>query len=207
MEKWRNNWLKWKAFARRILLKYWKALLHHVFFVVLSLLKYFLNQFIPVSDAKKITFWLNCLSLKKMTISEKIDWFIFIVLPQCGFHSRKRCILFTYYIYVCIRPNTWIELKCINRFGLSWQEDVLVVTFFVTQEHGLLLQDSQPKPASLLSLLAVDTPYYYYICKVQTHKIQTLFIPLSPCFSVILSASLFLTLSLNCFSFWLFCHC
>ncbi len=117
-----------------------------------------------------------------MTISEKMDWFIFIVLPQCGFHSRKRCILFTYYIYVCIfqfkiDPNTWIELKCINRFGLSWQEDVLVVTFFVTQEHGLLLQDSQPKPASLLSLLAVDTPYYYYICKVQTHKIQTLSFP------------------------------
>ncbi|XP_016403156.1 intraflagellar transport protein 140 homolog, partial [Sinocyclocheilus rhinocerous] len=45
-------------------------------------------------------------------------------------------------------------------------EDVLVVTFFVTQEHGLLLQDSQPKPATLLSLLALDTPYYYYICKL-----------------------------------------
>ncbi|XP_043081946.1 intraflagellar transport protein 140 homolog isoform X2 [Puntigrus tetrazona] len=45
------------------------------------------------------------------------------------------------------------------------KEDVLVVTFFVTQEHGLLLQDSQPKPAPLLSLLALDTPYYYYICK------------------------------------------
>ncbi|CAM4723917.1 unnamed protein product [Leuciscus chuanchicus] len=46
------------------------------------------------------------------------------------------------------------------------KEDVMVVTFFVTQEHGLLLQDSQPKPATLLSLLALDTPYYYYICKL-----------------------------------------
>ncbi|RXN07484.1 intraflagellar transport protein 140-like [Labeo rohita] len=46
------------------------------------------------------------------------------------------------------------------------KDDVLVVTFFVTQEHGLLLQDSQPKPATLLSLLALDTPYYYYICKL-----------------------------------------
>ncbi|XP_057178232.1 intraflagellar transport protein 140 homolog isoform X2 [Triplophysa rosa] len=46
------------------------------------------------------------------------------------------------------------------------KEDVLVVTFFMTQEHGLLLQDSQPKPATLLSLLALDTPYYYYICKL-----------------------------------------
>ncbi|TRY92904.1 hypothetical protein DNTS_005716, partial [Danionella cerebrum] len=45
------------------------------------------------------------------------------------------------------------------------KEDVMVVTFFVTQEHGFLLQDSQQKPASLLSLLALDTPYYYYICK------------------------------------------
>lgn len=46
------------------------------------------------------------------------------------------------------------------------KEDVMVVTFFVTQEHGLLLQDSQPKPAALLGLLALDTPYYYYICKL-----------------------------------------
>ncbi|XP_051969833.1 intraflagellar transport protein 140 homolog [Xyrauchen texanus] len=46
------------------------------------------------------------------------------------------------------------------------KEDVLVVTFFVTQEHGVLLQDSQPKPATLFSLLALDTPYYYYICKL-----------------------------------------
>lgn len=60
--------------------------------------------------------------------------------------------------------------KCVGvkSVCVSWQEDVLVVTFFVTQEHGLLLQDSQPKPSTLLSLLALDTPYYYYICKVQT---------------------------------------
>lgn len=65
----------------------------------------------------------------------------------------------------------------------------MVVTFFVTQEHGLLLQDSQPKPATLLSLLALDTPYYYYICKVQTHWNPSF--P-SSCFSVNLYASLFL---------------
>lgn len=66
----------------------------------------------------------------------------------------------------------------------------MVVTFFVTQEHGLLLQDSQPKPATLLSLLALDTPYYYYICKVRTHRNPSF---LSSCFSVNLYASLFLT--------------
>uniref|UniRef100_A0A8C8CN11 Intraflagellar transport protein 140 homolog n=1 Tax=Oncorhynchus tshawytscha TaxID=74940 RepID=A0A8C8CN11_ONCTS len=40
--------------------------------------------------------------------------------------------------------------------------DVLVVTFFCTQEHGLLLQDSYPKPAGLQALLALDVPYYYF---------------------------------------------
>uniref|UniRef100_A0A673Y600 Intraflagellar transport 140 n=1 Tax=Salmo trutta TaxID=8032 RepID=A0A673Y600_SALTR len=46
--------------------------------------------------------------------------------------------------------------------------DVLVVTFFCTQEHGLLLQDSYPKPAGLQALLALDVPYYYFTCKVGT---------------------------------------
>lgn len=61
-----------------------------------------------------------------------------------------------------------IKCVCFKSVFVFQQEDVLVVTFFVTQEHGLLLQDSQPKPAALLSLLALDTPYYYYICKVHT---------------------------------------
>ncbi|XP_012989276.2 intraflagellar transport protein 140 homolog isoform X2 [Esox lucius] len=43
--------------------------------------------------------------------------------------------------------------------------DVLVVTFFCTQEHGLLLQDSFPKPTGLQALLALDVPYYYFTCK------------------------------------------
>ncbi|KAJ7984508.1 hypothetical protein DPEC_G00355540 [Dallia pectoralis] len=43
--------------------------------------------------------------------------------------------------------------------------DVLVVTFFCTQEHGLLLQDTYPVPAGLQSLLALDVPYYYFTRK------------------------------------------
>ncbi|XP_047465018.1 intraflagellar transport protein 140 homolog [Mugil cephalus] len=43
--------------------------------------------------------------------------------------------------------------------------DVLVVTLFSTQEHGLLLQDCYPKPSGLQSLLALDVPYYYFSCK------------------------------------------
>uniref|UniRef100_A0A8C2GII2 Intraflagellar transport protein 140 homolog n=1 Tax=Cyprinus carpio TaxID=7962 RepID=A0A8C2GII2_CYPCA len=74
-------------------------------------------------------------------------------------------------LFVCETVPVNSDLLCSSQS--QTEKDVLVVTFFVTQEHGLLLQDSQPKPATLLSLLALDTPYYYYICKVQTHKIQT----------------------------------
>uniref|UniRef100_A0A671LEY8 Intraflagellar transport protein 140 homolog n=1 Tax=Sinocyclocheilus anshuiensis TaxID=1608454 RepID=A0A671LEY8_9TELE len=62
-------------------------------------------------------------------------------------------------LFVCetVPVNSDLLFKVyIKGFCLSWQEDVLVVTFFVTQEHGLLLQDSQPKPATLLSLLGGD---------------------------------------------------
>uniref|UniRef100_A0A671LF64 Intraflagellar transport protein 140 homolog n=1 Tax=Sinocyclocheilus anshuiensis TaxID=1608454 RepID=A0A671LF64_9TELE len=72
------------------------------------------------------------------------------------------------YLCFCLCVKVYIKGFC-----LSWQEDVLVVTFFVTQEHGLLLQDSQPKPATLLSLLALDTPYYYYICKGGDQVVST----------------------------------
>ncbi|KAL0984320.1 hypothetical protein UPYG_G00139910 [Umbra pygmaea] len=51
--------------------------------------------------------------------------------------------------------------------------DVLVVTFFCTQEHGLLLQDSFPKPAGLQALLALDVPYYYFSCKPGEKVLQT----------------------------------
>ncbi|XP_004562563.1 intraflagellar transport protein 140 homolog isoform X2 [Maylandia zebra] len=43
--------------------------------------------------------------------------------------------------------------------------DVLVVTLFCTQEHGLLLQDCSPRPPGMQALLALDVPYYYYSCK------------------------------------------
>ncbi|XP_034716265.1 intraflagellar transport protein 140 homolog isoform X1 [Etheostoma cragini] len=44
--------------------------------------------------------------------------------------------------------------------------DVLVVTLFCTQEHGLLLQDCYPKSSGLQALLALDVPYYYFSCKL-----------------------------------------
>uniref|UniRef100_A0A671RDX2 Intraflagellar transport protein 140 homolog n=1 Tax=Sinocyclocheilus anshuiensis TaxID=1608454 RepID=A0A671RDX2_9TELE len=80
--------------------------------------------------------------------------------------DSQRCLC------LCWCGLTGTEIK-INRRSLRKIEDVLVVTFFVTQEHGLLLQDSQPKPATLLSLLALDTPYYYYICKGGDQVVST----------------------------------
>uniref|UniRef100_A0A3B4EX67 Intraflagellar transport 140 n=1 Tax=Pundamilia nyererei TaxID=303518 RepID=A0A3B4EX67_9CICH len=49
--------------------------------------------------------------------------------------------------------------------------DVLVVTLFCTQEHGLLLQDCSPRPPGMQALLALDVPYYYYSCKVRTEPV------------------------------------
>ncbi|XP_028845087.1 intraflagellar transport protein 140 homolog isoform X2 [Denticeps clupeoides] len=57
------------------------------------------------------------------------------------------------------------ETVLVNSVSQSEKADVLVVTFFITQEHGLLLQDSTLRPIGVQGLLALDTPYYYYTCK------------------------------------------
>ncbi|XP_062330983.1 intraflagellar transport protein 140 homolog isoform X2 [Osmerus eperlanus] len=58
--------------------------------------------------------------------------------------------------------------------------DVLVVTLFCTQEHGLLLQDSFPRSASLQALLALDVPYYYFTCKPGERDPEVQEVPSSP---------------------------
>uniref|UniRef100_A0A8C1ZW73 Intraflagellar transport protein 140 homolog n=1 Tax=Cyprinus carpio TaxID=7962 RepID=A0A8C1ZW73_CYPCA len=95
------------------------------------------------------------------------------LIPDLGALRSVKCNASGSHLSVLIaqvQKNFKVYMK---GFCLSWQEDVLVVTFFVTQEHGLLLQDSQPKPATLLSLLALDTPYYYYICKGGDQVVST----------------------------------
>ncbi|XP_069761379.1 intraflagellar transport protein 140 homolog isoform X2 [Narcine bancroftii] len=44
----------------------------------------------------------------------------------------------------------------------GYKVDVMVITFFSTQEHGLLLQDSFPKMESHEALLGLEVPYYYF---------------------------------------------
>lgn len=43
----------------------------------------------------------------------------------------------------------------------------MVASFFSTQEHGLLLQDSFPKIESHEALLGLEVPYYYFSKKVK----------------------------------------
>ncbi|XP_062999141.1 intraflagellar transport protein 140 homolog [Elgaria multicarinata webbii] len=44
--------------------------------------------------------------------------------------------------------------------------DVLIISFFCTEEHGLLLQDSFPLPSAYQSLLGMEVPHYYFAKKL-----------------------------------------
>uniref|UniRef100_A0A0K8RTW7 Intraflagellar transport protein 140-like n=1 Tax=Crotalus horridus TaxID=35024 RepID=A0A0K8RTW7_CROHD len=48
--------------------------------------------------------------------------------------------------------------------------DVLIVSFFSTEEHGLLLQDSFPLPSTYQSLLGMEVPHYYFAKKPEAEK-------------------------------------
>ncbi|XP_032702013.1 intraflagellar transport protein 140 homolog [Lontra canadensis] len=43
--------------------------------------------------------------------------------------------------------------------------DVMILSFFVTEEHGFLLQDSFPRPPAYQSLLGIEVPHYYFTRK------------------------------------------
>lgn len=46
------------------------------------------------------------------------------------------------------------------------QADVMILSFFVTEEHGFLLQDSFPRPPAYQNLLGIEVPHYYFTRKV-----------------------------------------
>uniref|UniRef100_A0A8C7E0Z2 Intraflagellar transport 140 n=1 Tax=Naja naja TaxID=35670 RepID=A0A8C7E0Z2_NAJNA len=48
--------------------------------------------------------------------------------------------------------------------------DVLIVSFFSTEEHGLLLQDSFQLPSTYQSLLGMEVPHYYFAKKPEAEK-------------------------------------
>ncbi|XP_017895951.1 PREDICTED: intraflagellar transport protein 140 homolog isoform X1 [Capra hircus] len=45
------------------------------------------------------------------------------------------------------------------------EADVLVLSFFVSEEHGFLLQDSFPRPPAFQMLLGIQVPHYYFMRK------------------------------------------
>ncbi|XP_061563720.1 intraflagellar transport protein 140 homolog [Cololabis saira] len=65
-------------------------------------------------------------------------------------------------LFVCETVPVGSESSSVGHLDMV---DVLVVTLFCTQEHGLLLQDCYHKPSGLQALLALDVPYYYFSCK------------------------------------------
>lgn len=48
-----------------------------------------------------------------------------------------------------------------------FQIDAWIISFFSTEEHGLLLQDSFPLPPSFQVLLGIEVPHYYFAKKVR----------------------------------------
>ncbi|XP_037013024.2 intraflagellar transport protein 140 homolog [Artibeus jamaicensis] len=43
--------------------------------------------------------------------------------------------------------------------------DMLILSFFISEEHGFLLQDSFPRPPAYQSLLGMEVPHYYFTRK------------------------------------------
>lgn len=60
------------------------------------------------------------------------------------------------------------RLKPEQYFSPLSQADVLILSFFVSDEHGFLLQDSFPRPPAYQSLLGMEVPHYYFTKKVRT---------------------------------------
>jgi intraflagellar transport protein 140 len=47
-----------------------------------------------------------------------------------------------------------------------FQAEVIVVSLFVTSEHGFLVQDNFPLDPGCNRLLALEIPFYYFVKKV-----------------------------------------
>ncbi|XP_010618814.1 intraflagellar transport protein 140 homolog isoform X3 [Fukomys damarensis] len=45
-------------------------------------------------------------------------------------------------------------------------EDVLILSFFISEDHGLLLHDSFPRPPAYQALLGMEVPHYYFTKKL-----------------------------------------
>lgn len=78
-------------------------------------------------------------------------------------HFTDRSALFVLWYSARLFECLYVINLCV--FPVS-QADVLVASFFCTQDQGLLLHDCYPRPAGTEALLALDVPFYYFTCKV-----------------------------------------
>ncbi|NWR42554.1 IF140 protein, partial [Regulus satrapa] len=83
-------------------------------------------------------------------------------IPACHFWDQSEPRLF-----VCEAiPETGLQPADQKKNQAEDTMDVWIISFFSTEEHGLLLQDSFPLPASYQVLLGIEVPHYYFAKKL-----------------------------------------
>ncbi|XP_068886209.1 intraflagellar transport protein 140 homolog isoform X2 [Aphelocoma coerulescens] len=83
-------------------------------------------------------------------------------IPACHFWDQSEPRLF-----VCEAiPETGLQPPDQKKNQTEGTMDVWIISFFSTEEHGLLLQDSFPLPSSYQVLLGVEVPHYYFAKKL-----------------------------------------
>ncbi|NXU33682.1 IF140 protein, partial [Drymodes brunneopygia] len=83
-------------------------------------------------------------------------------IPTCHFWDQSEPRLF-----VCEAvPETDLQPSDQKKNQTEGTMDVWIISFFSTEEHGLLLQDSFPLPSSYQFLLGIEVPHYYFAKKL-----------------------------------------
>uniref|UniRef100_A0A8C5UFZ0 Intraflagellar transport 140 n=1 Tax=Malurus cyaneus samueli TaxID=2593467 RepID=A0A8C5UFZ0_9PASS len=83
-------------------------------------------------------------------------------IPACHFWDQSEPRLF-----VCeVIPETGLRSPDQKKNQTESTVDVWIISFFSTEEHGLLLQDSFPLPSSYQVLLGIEVPHYYFAKKL-----------------------------------------
>ncbi|NWI93338.1 IF140 protein, partial [Pitta sordida] len=90
-------------------------------------------------------------------------------IPACHFWDQSEPRLF-----VCEAIlETELQPSEEKKHQAEGTVDVWVVSFFITEEHGLLLQDSFPLPSSYQVLLGMEVPHYYFAKKLGEAEKET----------------------------------
>ncbi|NXH98407.1 IF140 protein, partial [Pachycephala philippinensis] len=83
-------------------------------------------------------------------------------IPACHFWDQSEPRLF-----VCEAiPETGLQPPDQKKNQTKGTMDVWIISFFSTEEHGLLLQDSFLLPSSYQVLLGIEVPHYYFAKKL-----------------------------------------